>query len=54
MEEITSLMNGFVVVLTPYNLGLMMVGIVLGVLIGVLTTASEGHDMVNGELIAID
>ena len=36
MEEITSLMNGFVVVLTPYNLGLMMVGIVLGVLIGVL------------------
>ena len=36
MEEISSLMNGFVVVLTPYNLGLMMVGIVLGVLIGVL------------------
>lgn len=36
MEEITSLMNGFAVVLTPYNLGLMMVGIVLGVLIGVL------------------
>ena len=36
MEEITSLMNGFVVVLTPYNMGLMMVGIVLGVLIGVL------------------
>ncbi|MCY7387947.1 MAG: tripartite tricarboxylate transporter permease, partial [Burkholderiales bacterium] len=36
MEEITSLMHGFVVVLTPYNLGLMMVGIVLGVLIGVL------------------
>ena len=36
MDEITSLMQGFVVVLTPYNLGLMMVGIVLGVLIGVL------------------
>ena len=36
MEEINSLMNGFVVVLTPYNLGLMMVGIILGVLIGVL------------------
>jgi putative tricarboxylic transport membrane protein len=36
MEEITSLMNGFVVVLTPYNMGLMMVGITLGVLIGVL------------------
>ncbi|MEP7154412.1 MAG: tripartite tricarboxylate transporter permease [Betaproteobacteria bacterium] len=36
MEEITSLMNGFAVVLTPYNMGLMMVGIVLGVLIGVL------------------
>jgi putative tricarboxylic transport membrane protein len=36
MEEITSLMHGFSVALTPYNLGLMMVGIVLGVLIGVL------------------
>ena len=36
MEEITSLMHGFVVVLTPYNMGLMMVGILLGVLIGVL------------------
>lgn len=36
MEEINSLMNGFIVVLTPYNMGLMMVGIVLGVLIGVL------------------
>jgi putative tricarboxylic transport membrane protein len=36
MEEITSLMNGFVVVLTPYNMGLMMVGIILGVIIGVL------------------
>ena len=36
MEEITSLMNGFAVALTPYNLGLMMVGIILGVLIGVL------------------
>ncbi len=36
MEEITNLMHGFAVVLTPYNMGLMMVGIVLGVLIGVL------------------
>ena len=36
MEEITNLMNGFAVVLTPYNMGLMMVGIILGVLIGVL------------------
>ena len=36
MDEINSLMNGFAVVLTPYNLGLMMVGILLGVLIGVL------------------
>ena len=36
MEEINNLMNGFIVVLTPYNMGLMMVGIVLGVLIGVL------------------
>ena len=36
MEEITNLMHGFAVVLTPYNLGLMMVGVILGVLIGVL------------------
>ena len=36
MEEITSLMHGFSVALTPYNLGLMMVGVILGVLIGVL------------------
>ncbi len=36
MEEINSLMGGFAVALTPYNMGLMMVGIVLGVLIGVL------------------
>ena len=36
MEEINSLMGGFAVALTPYNMGLMMVGIILGVLIGVL------------------
>jgi len=36
MDEITSLMHGFSVALTPYNLGLMFVGVVLGVLIGVL------------------
>jgi putative tricarboxylic transport membrane protein len=36
MEEINSLMQGFSVALTPYNMGLMMVGIILGVLIGVL------------------
>ena len=36
MEEITSLLHGFSVALTPYNLGLMMVGVILGVLIGVL------------------
>ena len=36
MEEITSLMHGFSVALTPYNLGLMFVGVILGVLIGVL------------------
>ncbi|MCW5634289.1 MAG: tripartite tricarboxylate transporter permease [Rubrivivax sp.] len=36
MEEIGSLMHGFAVVLTPLNLGLMFVGIILGVLIGVL------------------
>src|SRR5712692_8824682 len=36
MEEIHALLQGFSVALTPYNLGLMMVGIVLGVIIGVL------------------
>jgi putative tricarboxylic transport membrane protein len=33
---LASLFNGFVVVLTPMNIGLMLVGILLGVLIGVL------------------
>jgi putative tricarboxylic transport membrane protein len=36
MDEISSLMHGFSVALTPYNLGLMFVGVILGVLIGVL------------------
>jgi len=36
VEEINSLMQGFSVALTPYNVGLMLVGVILGVLIGVL------------------
>ncbi|MDP3669913.1 MAG: tripartite tricarboxylate transporter permease [Telluria sp.] len=36
MEEINALMQGFAVILTPMNIGLMFVGIILGVLIGVL------------------
>jgi putative tricarboxylic transport membrane protein len=36
MEALSSLIGGFAVVLTPANIGLMFVGIVLGVLIGVL------------------
>ena len=36
MEELSALFHGFAVVLSPLNLGLMIVGIVLGVLIGVL------------------
>jgi putative tricarboxylic transport membrane protein len=36
MEELNALLQGFAVVLTPMNFGLMLVGIVLGVLIGVL------------------
>ncbi len=36
MEEISALMQGFAVILTPMNIGLMFVGIILGVLIGVL------------------
>ncbi len=36
MDEINALLHGFSIALTPFNLLLMMVGIVLGVLIGVL------------------
>ena len=36
MEEIASLMQGFSIALTPFNLLLMLVGILLGVIIGVL------------------
>jgi putative tricarboxylic transport membrane protein len=36
VEEINSLLHGFSVALTPFNLMLMFVGVVLGVLIGVL------------------
>jgi putative tricarboxylic transport membrane protein len=36
MEELNALFHGFAVVLTPFNLMLMLVGIVLGVIIGVL------------------
>lgn len=36
MEEIFSLFHGFAVALTPYNLVLMFIGILLGVIIGVL------------------
>src|SRR6478735_8572253 len=36
MDEINALLSGFAVILTPMNIGLMFVGIILGVLIGVL------------------
>jgi len=36
LEEINALMHGFAVALSPFNLLLMLVGVVLGVLIGVL------------------
>ena len=36
MEEIASLLHGFSVAVTPFNLALMAVGIILGVIIGVL------------------
>jgi putative tricarboxylic transport membrane protein len=36
MEEIASLMHGFATVLEPFNIGVMIVGILLGVIIGVL------------------
>ena len=36
MAENSALFNGFAVVLTPFNMLLMLIGIVLGVIIGVL------------------
>ena len=36
MEEISALMQGFYVIISPMNIGLMFLGIILGVLIGVL------------------
>ena len=36
MEEISALMHGFSVALSPFNLMLMLIGVVLGVIIGVL------------------
>ncbi len=36
MEEIANLMHGFATVLEPFNIGVMIVGILLGVIIGVL------------------
>src|SRR4029077_5338156 len=36
MEELVNLFHGFAVVLQPYNIMLMFVGILLGVIIGVL------------------
>src|SRR5574339_1305350 len=36
MDEFGALAHGFAVILTPVNIGLMLVGILLGVLIGVL------------------
>src|SRR4249919_451198 len=36
MEELVNLFHGFVVVLQPYNIMLMFVGILLGVIVGVL------------------
>ena len=36
MDELSALMHGFAVVLTPMNIALMFIGIILGVLIGVL------------------
>ncbi|MBX9776235.1 MAG: tripartite tricarboxylate transporter permease [Xanthobacteraceae bacterium] len=36
MEEIANLMQGFATVLEPFNIGVMIIGILLGVIIGVL------------------
>src|SRR5438045_5848358 len=49
MEELVNLFHGFAVVLQPYNIMLMFVGILLGVLIGVL----PGLGGVNGVAILL-
>jgi putative tricarboxylic transport membrane protein len=36
MEEIVNLFHGFAVVLQPFNIMVMVIGILLGVIIGVL------------------
>ena len=36
MENLGALLHGFSVALTPYHLGLMVVGVLLGILVGVL------------------
>ena len=36
MDELNSLFHGFSVIMTPMNILLMFIGIILGVLIGVL------------------
>ena len=36
MQDLGLLLHGFAVVLSPFNVGLMLLGIVLGVIIGVL------------------
>ena len=42
MEELSALMHGFATVLAPYNLVLMVVGIVLGVIIGLMMAFDMG------------
>jgi putative tricarboxylic transport membrane protein len=36
LQDLSLLFHGFAVVLSPFNVGLMLLGIVLGVIIGVL------------------
>jgi len=43
MEEIVNLFHGFAVVLQPYNIMVMIVGIVLGVIIGVLPGLGDAN-----------
>ena len=43
MEELVNLFHGFAVVLQPFNLMVMVVGIMLGVIIGVLPGLGGGE-----------
>jgi putative tricarboxylic transport membrane protein len=47
LDQIVSLFDGFGVVLTAYNIGLMLLGILLGVAVGVMPVLGEPKGVAN-------